>query len=109
MSCTFAIVFLGIFSWICIPVFAFEHRDTIIITADDIKEMNVHKISDVLSQVPGVKAGSTFVSIRGSYKVKVMVDGRPINDPTSSHGGVKFDLVFLKTWKKSKSTGGRDL
>jgi len=107
MSCTFAVVFFGIFLWICIPVFAFEHRDAIIITADDIKEMNVHKISDVLSQVPGVKAGSTFVSIRGSYKVKVMVDGRPINDPTSSHGGVKFDLVFLENVEKIEIHRGK--
>ncbi|RLB87667.1 MAG: TonB-dependent receptor, partial [Deltaproteobacteria bacterium] len=67
------------------PVFALEHTDSIVITANEIKKMNVRKISDVLNQVPGLKAGDTSVSIRGSYKVKVMLDGRPINDPTSSH------------------------
>ncbi|MBW2097626.1 MAG: TonB-dependent receptor plug domain-containing protein [Deltaproteobacteria bacterium] len=74
-------------------VLAQEKTDAIVITADEIKRMNVQKISDVLNQVPGIKAGDSFVSIRGSYKVKVLLDGRPINDPTSSHGLVKFDLV----------------
>ncbi len=74
-------------------VLAQEKTDAIVITADEIKRMNVQKISDVLNQVPGIKAGDSFVSIRGSYKVKVLLDGRPINDPTSGHGLVKFDLV----------------
>lgn len=62
--------------------------------------MNVRKISDVLNQVPGINAGETSVSIRGSYKVKVLLDGRPINDPTSSHGFVKFDIVSLENVEK---------
>jgi iron complex outermembrane receptor protein len=55
--------------------------------------MKALKIADVLNNVPGVKAGDASVGIHGSYKVKVFVDGRPINDPTSSHGGVNWDLV----------------
>ncbi|HDM77613.1 MAG TPA: hypothetical protein ENG51_14250 [Deltaproteobacteria bacterium] len=69
--------------------------------------MNVRKISDVLNQVPGVKAGDTFVSIRGSYKVKVLLDGRPINDPTSSHGSVKFDLVSPENVEKIEIYRGK--
>ncbi len=70
-----------------------ENSDTIVITAEDIKALNAHDMADVLNNVPGVTAGSSSVSIHGSNKVKVLVDGRPINDPTSSHGGVNWDLV----------------
>ena len=78
-------------------VFAQGEIDTIIITQKKIEKMNVRKIWDVLNQVPGVNASETAVSIRGSYKVKVLLDGRPINDPTSGHGsGVRFDLVPLE-------------
>lgn len=70
--------------------------NTYIYTDKDIKELRIHNIVDLLNRIPGVKAGESHVSIRGSYKVKVFLDGRPINDPTSSHGGVKLDLVNLK-------------
>lgn len=70
-----------------------ENGDTIIITAEEIRAMQAHKMADVLNHVPGVNAGTSSVSIRGSVKVKVFVDGRPINDPTSSHGSIKWDLV----------------
>lgn len=70
-----------------------ENGDTIIITAEEIRAMQAHKMADILNHVPGVNAGTSSVSIRGSVKVKVFVDGRPINDPTSSHGSIKWDLV----------------
>lgn len=70
-----------------------DNGDTIVLTADVIRAMQALKMADVLNNVPGVKAGDSSVSIHGSYKVKVFVDGRPINDPTSSHGGVNWDLV----------------
>lgn len=70
-----------------------EENGNIIITADEIREMNAHKMADVLNHVPGVSAGDSSVSIHGSYKVKVFVDGRPINDPTSGYGGVNWELV----------------
>jgi vitamin B12 transporter len=98
---------LTIFLCIGIPALASEHTDCIVITAEEIKKMNVRKVSDVLSQVPGVKAGDTSVSIRGSYKVKVLLDGRPINDPASSHGSVKFDLVFLENVEKIEIYRGK--
>jgi len=107
VSCALAVVFFGIFSWLCIPALALEHTDCIVITADEIKKMSVRKIADILNQVPGLKAGDTSVSIRGSYKVKVLLDGRPINDPTSSHGFVKFDLVSVETVEKIEIYKGK--
>lgn len=87
--------------WICIvlsgycpaTVVAAQNADTIVIGAEEIRAMQALKIADVLNNVPGVKAGDTSVGIHGSYKVKVFVDGRPINDPTSNHGGVHWDMV----------------
>ncbi len=66
-----------------------------IITADDIQGMAFNKISDVLSRLPGINATDNSISIRGSTKVKVLLDGRPINDQLSHYGGVHFDLVNL--------------
>ncbi len=57
--------------------------------------------------MPGVKAGSTSVTIRGSSKVRVLLDGRPINDPTSSHGGIKFDMVFLENVERVEIHRGK--
>ncbi len=70
-----------------------DNGDTIVITAEEIRDMQAHKMADVLNHVPGVTASDTSVGIHGVYKVKVFVDGRPINDPTSSHGTIKWDLV----------------
>ncbi|MFP4533607.1 MAG: TonB-dependent receptor plug domain-containing protein [Desulfobacterales bacterium] len=61
--------------------------------AEDIRAMQARKMSDILNNVPGVQAGNSSVGIHGSYKVKVFVDGRPINDPTSSYGGVNWDMI----------------
>lgn len=101
-----AAVFLGMLLYAA-SVFAQEKTDAIVITGEEIKEMNVRKISDVLNQVPGIKAGESSVSIRGSYKVKVLLDGRPINDPTSSHGFVKFDLVYVENVEKIEIHRGK--
>lgn len=67
--------------------------DAITIKAEEIAAMNAVKMPDVLNHIPGVTAGDSSVSIHGSTKVKVFVDGRPINDVTSSHGGVNWDIV----------------
>lgn len=72
-----------------------EETDTVIITRAEIERMGFVKIADLLNQVSGVKAGDTSVTLRGSTKVRVILDGRPINDPTSSTGGVKWQMVFL--------------
>ncbi|BBO92443.1 TonB-dependent receptor plug domain-containing protein [Desulfosarcina ovata] len=71
-----------------------ENGDTIVITAEEIGAMQAHKMADVLNHVPGVTAGDSSVGIHGVYKVKVFVDGRPINDPTSSYGAIKWDLIL---------------
>ena len=84
-----------------------EQDGRIVVTADDIKKMQAIRVSDVLNQVPGVNAGDTSVSIHGSYKVKVFVDNRPINDPTSSHGGVRWDLVSLENVEKIEILRGK--
>ncbi len=88
------LVILSFFHIIPATATAADNGDTIVITAEDIKAMQALKLADVLNNVPGVKAGSSSVSIHGSYKVKVFVDGRPINDPTSSHGAINWDLVL---------------
>ena len=73
-----------------------EDDGRITITAEDIIDMRAVRMADVLNQVPGLKAGDSSVAIHGNYKVKVFMDGRPINDPTSALGGVKWDLVSLE-------------
>ena len=67
-----------------------------IITAEEIQAMKVTKIADVLKRLPGLRATDSSVSIRGSVKVKVFLDGRSINDRLSHYGGVHFDLVTLE-------------
>ena len=80
---------------------------SIVITAGEIKAMNANTTGDVLNRVPGVKAGNTSISIHGSSKVKVFVNGKPINDPTSSHGGVRWDMVTLEEIEKIKILRGK--
>lgn len=72
---------------------SFAGDDTVTITAIEIEELQAHTMADILNTVPGLSAGSSSVSIHGNYKVKVFLDGRPLNDPTSSHGAIKWDLV----------------
>ncbi|MFW5901802.1 MAG: TonB-dependent receptor plug domain-containing protein [Thermodesulfobacteriota bacterium] len=83
------------FGCVCIPARAgtAENGDTVVLEAEDIRAMQARKMSDILNNVPGVQAGNSSVGIHGSYKVKVFVDGRPINDPTSSYGGVNWDMI----------------
>ena len=69
----------------------------VVITAQDIAEMKVNRIADVFNQVPGVAAGTSSVSIHGSYKVKVFLDGTPLNDPASGHGGINWGLVPIES------------
>ncbi len=86
---------------------AMEEKGRIIITAEEIAAMRAVKMADILNQVPGVKAGDASVSIHGSYKVRVLVDGRPMNDPTSSHGGVKWDMVPLENIERIEILRGK--
>ncbi len=81
--------------------------DRVVLTRADIEAFNVVNIKDLLNQVPGLKAGDSSLSIRGSSKVKVFVDGRPINDPTSTHGGIKWDTVSLKNIERIEILKGK--
>jgi vitamin B12 transporter len=65
------------------------------LTAKDIREMNATSIVEILNRVPGVEAGETYAKIRGSYDVKVVLDGRPLNDPLSKHSSVRWNMVSL--------------
>lgn len=88
-------ILLLILAFPCYPpaAGATEVRDSIIITAEEIRAMKAHKMADLLNHLPGITAGDSSVGIHGSYKVKVFVDGRSINDPTSGHGGINWDMV----------------
>jgi iron complex outermembrane receptor protein len=65
--------------------------DNVLLTAQDIKALNVHSVQELLNLVPGVKAGSSSVSIRGSYKVRVLLDGLTLNDPGTF--SINLDLI----------------
>lgn len=69
--------------------------DRIVLTAGQIKEMNVQSIPELLNRLPGITAGETYVKIQGAYNVRVLLDNRPINDPSSSHGGIKWNMVSI--------------
>ncbi|MDR2353441.1 MAG: TonB-dependent receptor plug domain-containing protein [Deltaproteobacteria bacterium] len=69
----------------------------VIIDSTQIESFRVNKIQDVLNQVPGVSASSSSVAIHGSYKVRVYLDGTPLNDPTSSYGAINLDHISLKS------------
>ena len=70
-----------------------EEDGTIILNAEEIRQLKANKMADLLNHVPGVSAGDSSVSIHGSSKVRVLVDGRPINDPTSSYGAINWSMV----------------
>lgn len=74
--------------------------DRIIITAEEIKKLNVRTITELLNQMPGLSASESSVSLRGSRMVRVLLDGRPINDPLSGHRAIKWNLVSLNDIEK---------
>ncbi|MDR2349888.1 MAG: TonB-dependent receptor plug domain-containing protein, partial [Deltaproteobacteria bacterium] len=69
----------------------------IVIDSERIARMKVNKVEDVLNQAPGVSASSSSVSVHGSSKVRVFLDGTPLNDPTSSYGAVNLDHISLNS------------
>ena len=78
--------------------------DVQVVTADDIALRQDSLAFDALSVVPGVEisrtgafGGLTSVMIRGasSDKTLVLVDGAPMNDPTSPAGGFDFSTLDL--------------
>ncbi len=78
--------------------------DAEVITAEDIRLRQSTFAFDALSTLPGVQisrtgayGGVTSVKIRGasSDKTLVLVDGAPVNDPTSPAGGFDFSSLDL--------------
>jgi iron complex outermembrane receptor protein len=63
----------------------------VVILAEEIAAAKVAKIHEILSRVAGVSASSSSVSIHGSYKVKVFLDGASLTDPTSGYNAVTWD------------------
>ena len=96
------VIIVGIILFPAISRSEEEKKDTdrIIITAEDIKKMNVRKIVELLNQIPGVSASESSVSLRGSYMVRVLLDGRPINDPLSGHRSIRWGLISLDNIEK---------
>jgi iron complex outermembrane receptor protein len=77
-----------------------EHTERIVITAEDIEKMNVRTIVELLNHISGVHATESSVSLRGSYMVRVLLDGRPMNDPLSSHPSIRWDAITLSNIEK---------
>ncbi len=79
--------------------------DAEVITSQEIQLRQASFAFDVLDTLPGVEVsrqgafgGLTSVMIRGapSDKTLVMVDGAPVNDPTSPEGAFDFSTVDLQ-------------
>lgn len=77
-----------------------KDAEKVALTAETIREMNAANIVELLNRIPGVEAGDSSVKIRGSYDVKVIMDGRPLNDPLSRHGGIKWSMVSISNIEK---------
>lgn len=73
-----------------------EDAEKTVITSEEIRKMNVRSIVELLNEIPGVSAGESSVSLRGSYMVRVLLDGRLINDPLSAHRSINWGLVSLE-------------
>ena len=65
--------------------------DNVVLTARDIAALQVRSVQELLNLIPGVQAGSSSVAIRGSYKVRVLLDGMTLNDPGTF--SVNLDLI----------------
>ncbi len=73
-----------------------QTSSSIIVSSQEIKEMNIQMLVDLLNKLPGVKASDSFVSIQGSTtnEVLVLFDGRPLSDSltgTVNLGGISTE------------------
>ena len=75
-----------------------------VITAAEIAATQRTQVADVLRDVPGIDVaqtggmgGQTSVFLRGanSAQTKVLLDGIPLNDPSSATGGVDFSTISV--------------
>lgn len=92
-------IFLALFCCLAAwPAAASESPDgeTVTLTSEEISELNVRTIEELLNLLPGVKAGSSSVSIRGNSAVAVFLDGLSLINTSSAHKSVKWDLVSLE-------------
>lgn len=69
--------------------------ETVVLDSKDIAELNVRTVQELLNLVPGVKAGSSSVSIRGNSSVAVFLDGMSLINTASAHRSVKWNLVSV--------------
>jgi len=74
----------------------------IVISDQDIKKMNVHSVLELLNQIPGISATETSVNFRGAStsEILVLLDGRTINDLTSSWRAVNWNQISLGSIEK---------
>ncbi len=72
----------------------------VVLTAAEIRHLNVHTIQDLLNLVPGVQATSSTVSIRGSSEVRVLLDGLPLNNAVTAATNIRWNLVSLPAVRK---------
>lgn len=70
--------------------------ETVTLNAEDIDSLNVRTVEELMNLIPGVKAGSSSVSIRGNSSVAVFLDGMSLINTASAHKSVKWDLVSLE-------------
>lgn len=81
--------------------------DSVVLTQDDIKLLNVDTVVDLLNRLPGVSATQSSISLQGSASkhVLVLLDGRPLNNPVTGLvdlSGIPADrLAELKVIKGS--------
>ena len=81
----------------------------IVITDEDIQKMNVHSVVELLNQIPGVSATETSVHFRGASTTDILVllDGRTINDLTSSWRAVNWSSISLNAIERIEVYKGR--
>ena len=66
------------------------------LNSEAIGEFKVRTVQELLNLIPGVKASSSSVSIRGNSSVAVFLDGMSLINTASAHRSVKWDLVSLE-------------
>jgi len=85
----------------------------ITLTAKQIEQLKVSSMIDLLNQLPGVKAGTTTIGFNGfgTKEILVLLDGRVLNDSTSSWRAVNWSMILVANIEKLEiikvSTGGR--
>jgi outer membrane cobalamin receptor len=74
--------------------------DRIVLNSAQIKDMNVQSIPELLNRLPGITAGETYAKIQGATNVRALLDGRPMSDASSGHGGIKWNMISIQDIEK---------